>query len=133
MSSLNELGQDAAAKKKSYQLIVHLDGALEPNNLKSFKVIVYNSDHKKIISDDVTPDFSASHQKLSSDSGYKISDKSKQYPSEIQVCVQQDYSVDGKPKIHDDCFTVNQNKDKNNWYSTFDYVTIEGFEGDESK
>ena len=39
--------------KKSYKLIVYLDGAFEPNNLPSFKVVVYNSDHKKILSDKV--------------------------------------------------------------------------------
>jgi hypothetical protein len=104
LSSEVEYGHNAQAKKKSYQLIVYLDGAFEPNNLHSFKVVVYNSDHNKIISDKVTPDFGDSHQKISPRSGYKITDKSKQHPSQIKVCAQQGFSVDGNAQTHDDCF-----------------------------
>src|SRR6476659_5818442 len=103
-----DYGHYAEAKTKSYQLIVYLDGAFEPNNLHSFKVVVYNSDHNKIISDKVTPDFSDSHQKISPISGYKIIDKSKQPPSQIEVCAQQDFSFDGKAQTHDDCFKIKQ-------------------------
>ncbi len=81
-----QYGHIAEAKTKSYQLIVYLDGAFEPNNLHSFKIVVYNSDHKKVLSDKVTPDFSDSHQKISPRSGYKITDKSKQHSSQIKVC-----------------------------------------------
>jgi hypothetical protein len=85
-------GQIAEGMTKSYRLIVYLDGAFEPNNLHSFKIVVYNSDHKKILSDKVTPDFTDSHQKISPKSGYKIEDKSKQHPGQIDVCAQQGYS-----------------------------------------
>jgi hypothetical protein len=92
---------------------------------------VYNSDHNKIISDKVTPNFSDSHQKISPRSGYKITDKSKQHPSQIKVCAQQDFSVDGKKRTHDDCFNIKQNKANTYWYTIFDYPPIEGFEGDD--
>ena len=57
-------GPTAEAKTKSYQLIVYLDGAFEPNNLHSFKIVVYNSDDKKLLSDNVTPDFSIHIKRL---------------------------------------------------------------------
>ena len=122
--------QQVAAAKKSYKLIVYLDGAFKPNNLPSFKVVVYNSDHKKILSDKVTPNFSDSHQKISPKSGYKIVDKAKQHPSQIEVCAQQVFSIDSKAQTHDDCFDIKQNKAKTYWYSIFDYPLLEGFEGD---
>lgn len=81
-SSGLDYGHTAEAKRKSYQVIVYLDGASEPNNLHSFKIVVYNSDDKKVLSDKVTPDFTDSHQKISPKSGYKIADKSKQHPSQ---------------------------------------------------
>jgi hypothetical protein len=117
--------------QKSYQLIVYLDGAFEPNNLHSFKIVVYNSDHNKIISDKVTPDFSDSHQRISPRSGYKITDKSKQHPSQIKVCAQQGFSDGGNARTHNDCFKIKQNKAKIYWYTIFDYPLIEGFEGDD--
>ncbi|MEP6576811.1 MAG: hypothetical protein ABJB85_10320 [Nitrososphaerota archaeon] len=89
-----------AEAKKSYKLIVYLDGAFKPNNLPSFKIVVYNSDHKKILSDKVTPNFSDSYQKISPKSGYKIVDKAKQHPSQIEVCAQQGFSVDSKAQTH---------------------------------
>jgi hypothetical protein len=128
-SAAFQFGHTAEAKTKSYQLIVYLDGAFEPNNLHSFKIVVYNSDHKKILSDKVTPDFSDSHQKISPKSGYKITDKSKQHPSQIKVCAQQDFTDGGKKKTHDDCFKIKQNIAKTYWYTIFDYPLIEGFEG----
>ena len=57
-------GHTAEAKTKSYQLIVYLDGASEPNNLQSFKIVVCNSDNKKVFSDKVTPDFSIHIKRL---------------------------------------------------------------------
>ena len=72
---VNSSGNIVAAK--SYKLIVYLDGAVEPNNLGSFKVVVYNSDNNTILSEKVTPDFSDDHQKISPSSGYKITDKEK--------------------------------------------------------
>lgn len=125
-----QFGHTAEAKSKSYQLIVYLDGAFEPNNLHSFKIVVYNSDHKKVLSDKVTPDFGDSHQKISPKSGYKITDKSKQHPSQIKVCAQQDFTDGGKKKTHDDCFKIKQNIAKTYWYTIFDYPLIEGFEAD---
>jgi hypothetical protein len=110
-------------------LIVYLDDAFEPNNLHSFKIMVYNSDHKQILSDKVTRDFTDSHQKISPKDGYKIKDKSKQHPSQIDVCAQQQFSEDGKKRTHDDCFDIKQNKKKTYWYTIFDYPLIEGFEG----
>jgi len=110
---------------------VYLDGAFEPNNLHSFKIVVYNSDHKTILSKKVTPDFTDSHQKISPRAGYKITDKSKQHPSQIDVCAQQSFSDNGKTKTHDDCFSIKQNKAKTYWYTIFDYPLIEGFEGDD--
>jgi hypothetical protein len=128
-SSAFEPGQMAEAKAKSFQLIVYLDGAFEPNNLHSFKIVVYNSDHKKVLSEKVTPDFSDSHQKISPKAGYKITDKSKQHPSQIKVCAQQDFTDGGKKKTHDDCYNIKQNIAKTYWYTIFDYPSIEAFEG----
>ena len=80
------------AKTKSYQLIVYLDGAFEPNNLHSFKIVVYDSDNNTILLDTVIPDFSDSHQKISPRSGYKILNNPEQHPSQIKVCAQQDFT-----------------------------------------
>jgi hypothetical protein len=129
ISSAALSGHIVEAKKKSYQLIAYLDDAFKPNNLPSFKVVVYNSDHKNILSDKVTPDFTDDHQKISPRSGYKITDKSKQHPSQIDVCAQQTFTDNGKKKIHDDCFPIQQNKAKTYWYTIFNYPLIEGFEG----
>ena len=122
-------GHAIEAKTKSYQLIVYLDGAFEPNNLHSFKIVVYNSDHKTILSKKVTPDFSDSHQKISPKNGYTITDKSNQHPSQIDVCAQQSFTDNGKKKSHDDCYPIKQNNAKTYWYTIFDYPVIEAFEG----
>ncbi len=126
-------GQMVEAKTKSYQLTVYLDNAFMPNNLPSFKVVVYNFDHKKILSEKVTPDFTDTHQTISPISGYKIADKSKQHPSQIKVCAQESFSENGKTKTHDDCFPIQQNKEKTYWYTIFDYPLIEGFEVNEDE
>ncbi len=87
---------------------------------------MFNSNHKKIISDKVTPDLSDFHQKISPKSGYIITDKSGQHSSQIKVCAGQPASG-GE---HTDCFNIKQNKVKTYWYSVFDYPLIEGFEDD---
>lgn len=122
-------GHIVEAKKKSYQLIVYLDDAFKPNHLPSFKIVVYNSDHKTILSKKVTPDFTDSHQKISPRKGYTITDKSKQHPSQIDVCARQSFTDNGKKKNHDDCFPIQQNNAKTYWYTIFDYPLIEAFEG----
>ena len=67
-------GQMVGAKTKSYQLTVYLDYAFMVHNLPSFKVVVYNSDHKQILSEKITPDFTDTHQTISPISGYKIAE-----------------------------------------------------------
>lgn len=133
VTSVTLSGQIVEAKTKSYQLTVYLDNAFMPNNLPSFKVVVYNFDHKKILSEKVTPDFTDTHQTISPISGYKIADKSKQHPSQIKVCAQESFSENGKTKTHDDCFPIQQNKEKTYWYTIFDYPLIEGFEVNEDE
>jgi hypothetical protein len=133
VTSVTLSGQIVEAKTKSYQLTVYLDNAFMPNNLPSFKVVVYNFDHKKILSEKVTPDFTDTHQTISPISGYKIADKSKQHPSQIKVCAQESFSENGKTKTHDDCFPIQQDKAKNYWYTIFDYPLIEGFEVNEDE
>jgi hypothetical protein len=112
---------------------VYLDNAFMPNHLPSFKVIVYNSDYKQILSEKVTPDFTDTHQTISPKSGYTIEDKSKQHPSQIKVCAQESYSENGKIKTHDDCFPIQQDKAKTYWYTTIDYPLIEEFEVNEDE
>ena len=126
-------GQAVQAKTKSYQLIVNLDNAFMPNHRPSFKIIVYDSDHKEILSEKVTPDFTDTHQTISPISGYKIEDKSKQHPGQIKVCAQESYSENGKTKTHDDCFPIQQDNAKPQWYVTFDYPLIEEFEVNEDE
>jgi hypothetical protein len=132
LTSIILLGQIVEAKTKSYQLTVYLDNAFMPNNLPSFKVVVHNFEHKKILSEKVTPDFTDTHQTISPKSGYKIADKSKQHPSQIKVCAQESYSENGKTKTHDDCFPIQQDN-ANTWYTIFDYPLIEGFEVNEDE
>jgi predicted RND superfamily exporter protein len=126
-------GQMVEAKTKSYQLTVYLDNAFKPNHLPSFKVVVYNSDDKQILSEKVTPDFTDTHQTISPEPGYEIAYKSKQYPSQIKVCAQESYSENGKIKIHDDCFPIQQDKAKTYWYTIIDYPLIEEFEVNEDE
>ena len=126
-------GQMVEAKTKSYQLTVYLDNAFMPNHLPSFKVIVYNSDYKQILSEKVTPDFTDTHQTISPKSGYTIEDKSKQHPNQIKVCAQESYSDNGKIKTHDDCFLIQQDKAKTYWYTIIDYSLIEEFEVNEDE
>ena len=56
---------------------MYLDNAFTPNHLPSFKVVVYDSDGKKILSEKVMPDFTDTHQTISPEPGYEIEDKSK--------------------------------------------------------
>jgi predicted RND superfamily exporter protein len=126
-------GQMVEAKTKSYQLTVYLDNAFKPNHLPSFKVVVYNSDDKQILSEKVTPDFTDTHQTISPEPGYEIAYKSKQYPSQIKVCAQESYSENGKIKTHDDCFPIQQDKAKTYWYTIIDYPLIEEFEVNEDE
>ena len=77
VTSVTLSGQAVEAKTESYQLTVYLDNAFMPNHRPSFKIIIYDSDHKEIISEKVTPDFTDTHQVISPISGYKIADKSK--------------------------------------------------------
>jgi predicted RND superfamily exporter protein len=125
--------QMVEAKTKSYQLTVYLDNAFKPNHLPSFKVVVYNSDDKQILSEKVTPDFTDTHQTISPEPGYEIAYKSKQYPSQIKVCAQESYSENGKIKTHDDCFPIQQDKAKTYWYTIIDYPLIEEFEVNEDE
>ena len=126
-------GQMVEAKTKSYQLTVYLDNAFKPNHLPSFKVVVYNSDDRQILSEKVTPDFTDTHQTISPEPGYGIAYKSKQYPSQIKVCAQESYSENGKIKTHDDCFPIQQDKAKTYWYTIIDYPLIEEFEVNEDE
>jgi hypothetical protein len=126
-------GQMVGAKTKSYQLTVYLDNAFMPNHLPSFKVVVYNSDDKQILSEKVTPDFTDTHQTISPKSGYTIEDKSKQDPSQINVFAKESYSDNGKTKTHDDCFPIQQDKEKTYWYTIIDYPLIEEFEVNEDE
>jgi hypothetical protein len=93
VTSVTLSGQAVEAKTESYQLTVYLDNAFMPNHRPSFKIIVYDSDHKEILSEKVTPDFTDTHQTLSPISGYKIEDKSKQHPNQIKVCAQESYFI----------------------------------------
>ena len=126
-------GQMVEAKTKSYQLTVYLDNAFKPNHLPSFKVVVYNSDDKQILSEKVTPDFTDTHQTISPEPGYEIAYKSKQHPSQIKVCAQESYSENGKINTHDDCFPIQQDKAKTYWYTIIDYPLIEEFEVNEDE
>ena len=126
-------GQMVEAKTKSYQLTVYLDNAFKPNHLPSFKVVVYNSDDRQILSEKVTPDFTDTHQTISPEPGYEIAYKSKQHPSQIKVCAQESYSENGKIKRHDDCFPIQQDKAKTYWYTIIDYPLIEEFEVNEDE
>jgi len=114
-----------------YKLIVYLDGPHNGNTIgDNFKIVVYNSDHKEILSAKPTIDFNDNHQKISPKKGYSIGDKTGQHPQQINVCAQQKYGLDGKTKNHDDCYPIKQNIQKTNWYTIFDYGQIDGYEGD---
>lgn len=102
-----------------------LKGAFEPNNLPSFKVVVYNSDHKKILSDKVKRDFGDDHLIINPKSDYEITDKAKQHLSQIEVCAQQGFSIDGKAQTQNDCFDIKQNKAKTYWYTILDCPFVE--------
>ena len=91
-------GQMVEAKTKSYQLTVYLDNAFMPNHLPSFKVVVYDSDDKQILSEKVTPDFTNTHQMISPEPGYEIAYKSKRQSSQIKVCAQESSSENAKIK-----------------------------------
>ncbi len=126
-------GQIVEAKTNSYNLVVFLDNAFSPNHLPFFNVVVYDLEHKEIISKKVTPDVSDVHQKISPDSGFKIKDKYTQQPSQIKVCAQEVYSDNGQKKTHDDCFPIQQDKANGYWYTIFDYPLIEEFEVNEDE
>ena len=112
---------------------MYLDNAFTPNHLPSFKVVVYDSDSKKILSEKVMPDFTDTHQTISPEPGYEIADKSKQHPNQIKVCAQESYWENGKTKTHDDCFPIQQDNLKTYWYTIFDYPLIEEFEVNEEE
>lgn len=120
------------AKTKSYQLIVYLNNAFQPNHMPSFKVVIYNSDRKEIVSDTIRPDFTKNRQKISPNSGYEILDNAKQHPNEITVCAQETYSENGQTKTHDDCFPIQHDKGIR-WSTIFDYPLIEEFEVNEDE
>ena len=84
-------------KSNSYQLIVYLDGAT-PDNLigDNFKIAVYNSDNKIVLSAKPNIDFNDDHQKISPKDGYAIIQQAGQNPDDIRVCAQQDYVLNGK-------------------------------------
>ena len=67
-----------------------------------------------------------SHQR----NGYPIIQQAGQNPDDIRVCAQQDYVLNGKSYLHDDCCPIRQNNDKTYWYTILDYGQIDGFEGD---
>jgi len=114
-----------------YRLIVYLDGASKTNAIgDNFKIVIYNSNHKIILSEKPTIDFTDTHQKISPKSGYTIQGKSGEHPNQIRVCAQQGYQLDGKEYLHDDCYPIKQNNQKTYWYTIFDYGQIDGFEGD---
>ena len=126
-------GQLVEAKTSSYQLMVFLDNTFSPNHRPSFMVIVYNSEHKEILSEKITPDFTETYQKISPITGYKIADKPIQHPDQIKVCAQESYSDNRQMKTHDDCFPIQQDKANNYWYAIFDYPLIEEFEVNEDE
>jgi hypothetical protein len=114
-----------------YRLIVYLDGATKTNAIgDNFKIVVYNSNHNIILSEKPTIDFTDTHQKISPKSGYTIQGKSGEHPNQISVCAQQEYELEGKKHVHDDCYPIKQNIQKTYWYTIFDYGEIDGFEGD---
>jgi hypothetical protein len=52
-----------------------------------------------------------------------------QRTDDIRVCAQQEYSLNSKSHVHDDCYPIKQNVQKTYLYSIFDYGQIDGFEG----
>lgn|GEM_PF-1261224 len=120
--------------KKSYQLIVYLDGASQQNAIgDNFKVVIYNARNESIFSAKPIIDFKDSHQKISPKDGYPINYQLGQQPKDIKVCAQQEYSVNEQSYLHDDCYPIKQNIQKTYWYTTFDYGQIDGFEADTTK
>jgi len=123
-------GQQATKTGKSYQLIVYLDGAHVGNTIgDNFKIVVYNSDNETILSAKPLIEFSDPHQKISPKNGYPIEYELGQRPDQIKVCAQQEYSLNGKGYLHNDCYNIKQSNDKTYWYTIFDYAQIDGFEG----
>jgi hypothetical protein len=59
--------------KKSYQLVIYLDNASPQNVIgDNFKILVYNSNNKPILSVKPNIDFDDDHQKISPPKGYPI-------------------------------------------------------------
>jgi hypothetical protein len=85
-------------KTKSHQLRVYFDNTFTPNHIPSFKLVVYDSDGKKIVSERAMPDFTDTHQMIRPELCYKIADKSNQHPNQIKICAQESYSENGKNK-----------------------------------
>jgi micrococcal nuclease len=118
-------------QKESYQLIVYLDGAYKGNKIgDNFKIVVYDSNNKTILSAQPTIDFNDNHQKISPRKGYPIIYERGQNPEDIRVCAQQENMLNGSSNLHDDCYPIKQNLQKTYWYSTFDYEQIDGIEAD---
>jgi len=114
--------------KKTYQLIIYLDNASSQNVIgDNFKILVYNSNNEPILSAKPTIDFNDDHQKISPPKGYPIVYQSGQYPKNINVCAQQEYTFNGTTNLHNDCYPVKQNFQKTYWYTTFDYGEIDGY------
>jgi endonuclease YncB( thermonuclease family) len=130
-SESNKAQSEDTKQKESYQLIVYLDGAYKGNNKgDNFKIIVYDSQNKTILSAKPTIDFNDNHQKISPRKGYPIIYELGQNPKDIRVCAQQENMLNGRSNLHDDCFPIKQNIQKTYWYTIFDYGQIDGFEAD---
>jgi hypothetical protein len=122
--------QSQDSKTNSYQLIVYLDDASPQNVIgDNFKILVYNSENETILSAKPNIDFNDDHQKISPKDGYPIIQQAGQNPDDIRVCAQQDYVLNSKSYLHDDCYPIKQNIQKTYWYTIFDYGQIDGFEG----
>ena len=118
-------------QKESYQLIVYLDGAYKGNNIgDNFKIVVYDSHNKIILSANPTIDFNDNHQKISPRNGHPIIYGLGQNPEDIRVCAQQEYVLNGTTYLHNDCYHIKQNVQKTYWYTIFDYGEIDGYEPD---
>ena len=115
---------------QAYKLIVYLDGATGRHALDSFNLVVYNSEHKIILSKKITPNFKDNHYKISPKDGWSISDKKGQHPNQIKVCAHQTGFVNGEPMVHDDCFNIRQNNAKTYWYTIFDWRQFDEWEPD---
>ena len=129
-SESNEVEPVDTKQKDSYQLIVYLDGARADNTIgDNFKIIIYDSNNKTILSAKPTIDFNDNHQKISPRKGYPIISELGQNPENIRVCAQQEYMSNGNHYLHDNCYPIQQSIQKTYWYTVFDYGDIDGYNG----